>query len=146
MVEHYMLAQYTRIPLRALLLAGLVASATATAAAPAASRGVSATYTSCEQRAHGAIEQAACISQEKTRQDQRLNRVYKQLQARLDAPRKAKLVAAQRAWLTSRDLDGRLEAVLYDDSQPGNLQGSETDMLRLSARADQLQRYLDLLD
>ncbi|WP_256775210.1 MULTISPECIES: lysozyme inhibitor LprI family protein [unclassified Stenotrophomonas] len=148
-MEHYMLAQYTRIPLRALLLAGLVASATATAAtaaAPAASKGVSASYTSCEQRAHGAIEQAACISQEKTRQDQRLNRVYKQLQARLDAPRKAKLVAAQRAWLTSRELDGRLEAVLYDDSQPGNLQGSQTDMLRLSARADQLQRYLDLLD
>jgi len=141
-----MLAQYTRIPLRALLLAGLVATATATAAAPAAAKGVSATYTSCEQRALGAIERAACISQEKTRQDQRLNQVYTQLQARLGAPHKAELVAAQRAWLASRDLDGRLEAVLYDDSQPGNLQRSENDVLRLSARADQLQRYLDLLD
>lgn len=140
-----MLARFARIPLSALLLTGLVAGATATAAVPAA-KGVSATYTACEQRAQGAIEQAACLSQENTRQDQRLNQLYRQLQTRLDAPRNAKLVAAQRAWLASRDLDGRLEAVLYDDSQPGNLQSGETDMRRVSARADQLQHYLDLLD
>lgn len=141
-----MRAKYIRSSLAALMLAGLAATATVNAAPAASAKGVSATYTTCEQQAHGAIEQAACISQERTRQDQRLNRVYKQLQTKLDASRKAKLVAAQRAWLSSRDLDGRLEAVLYDDSQPGNLQGSETDMLRLSARADQLQTYLDLLN
>lgn len=141
-----MQANYVKISWHAVLLAGLLASAAATAATPQPATGVSTAFTACEQRAHGVIEQAACISQEKTRQDQRLNRLYKQLQARLDAPRKAKLVAAQRAWLSSRDLDGRLEASLYDDSQPGNLQGSDTDMRRLSARADQLQTYLDLLD
>ena len=139
-------AQHIRIALRVLLLTGLAAGGAATAATPAAAKGPSATYAACQQQAHGAIEQAACISQEATRQDQRLNRLYTQLQTRVDGPRKATLVAAQRAWLTSRDLDGRLEAVLYDDSQPGNLQSGETDMLRVSARADQLQHYLDLLD
>ena len=37
-------------------------------------------------------------------------------------------------------------AALYDDSQPGNLQGDLNDVMRLSARADQLQKYLQLLD
>lgn len=137
----------TRNSLRAVVIAGVMASATAAmAAAPAAPKGVSPAFHSCKESAQGTIEHAACISEEITRQDQRLNRVYQQLQTRLDAPRKAQLVAAQRAWLSSRDLDGRLEEALYDNSQPGNLQAGEADMLRLSARADLLQLYLDLLD
>lgn len=136
----------TRNSLRAVLIAGVVASASAMAAAPAAPKGVSPAFQSCKDSAQGTIEHAACISEEITLQDQRLNRVYQQLQTRLDAPRKEQLVAAQRAWLSSRDLDGRLEESLYDNSQPGNLQAGEADMLRLSARADLLQLYLDLLD
>ncbi len=53
---------------------------------------------------------------------------------------------AQRAWLQSRSRDSELDTALYDDSQPGNLQGELNDVMRLSARADQLQKYLQLLD
>ena len=114
-------------------------------AAPAAT-GLSPTFTACRDKAQGAIEQAACLSSETTRQDQRLNQAYKQLQAKLSGAKKTKLVNAQRAWLQSRSRDGELDTALYDDSQPGNLQSGLNDVMRLSARADQLQAYLQLLD
>ncbi len=96
--------------------------------------------------ADDAIEQAACLTSESARQDQRLNQAYRQLQAKLTGAKKTKLVNAQRAWLQSRSRDGELDTALYDDSQPGNLQGELNDVMRLSARADQLQKYLQLLD
>ncbi len=130
--------------LAAALAVAALAIGTATAA-PAAT-GLSPTFTACRDKAQGAIEQAACLSSETTRQDQRLNQAYKQLQAKLSGAKKTKLVNAQRAWLQSRSRDGELETALYDDSQPGNLQSGLNDAMRLSARADQLQAYLQLLD
>ncbi len=130
--------------LAAALAVAALAIGTATAA-PAAS-GLSAAFTACKDNAQGAIEQAACLTSESARQDQRLNQAYKQLQARLNGAKKTKLVNAQRAWLQSRSRDGELDTALYDDSQPGNLQGEMNDVMRLSARADQLQKYLQLLD
>ncbi len=130
--------------LAAALAVAALAIGTATAA-PAAT-GLSPTFTACRDKAQGAIEQAACLSSETTRQDQRLNQAYRQLQAKLSGAKKTKLVNAQRAWLQSRSRDGELETALYDDSQPGNLQSGLNDAMRLSARADQLQAYLQLLD
>lgn len=130
--------------LAAALAVAALAIGTATAA-PAAT-GLSPTFTACKDKAQGAIEQAACLSSETTRQDQRLNQAYRQLQAKLSGANKTKLVNAQRAWLQSRSRDGELETALYDDSQPGNLQSGLNDAMRLSARADQLQAYLQLLD
>lgn len=130
--------------LAAALAVAALAIGTATAA-PAAT-GLSPTFTACRDKAQGAIEQAACLSSETTRQDQRLNQAYRQLQAKLSGAKKTRLVNAQRAWLQSRSRDGELETALYDDSQPGNLQSGLNDAMRLSARADQLQAYLQLLD
>ena len=130
--------------LAAALAVAALAIGTATAA-PAAT-GLSPTFTACKDKAQGAIEQAACLSSETTRQDQRLNQAYRQLQAKLTGAKKTKLVNAQRAWLQSRSRDSELDTALYDDSQPGNLQGELNDVMRLSARADQLQKYLQLLD
>lgn len=130
--------------LAAALAVAALAIGTATAA-PAAT-GLSPTFTACRDKAQGAIEQAACLSSETTRQDQRLNQAYKQLQAKLSGAKKTTLVNAQRAWLQSRSRDGELDTALYDDSQPGNLQSGLNDVMRLSARADQLQAYLQLLD
>jgi len=130
--------------LAAALVVAALAVGTATAA-PAAT-GLSPTFTACRDKAQGAIEQAACLSSETNRQDQRLNQAYKQLQAKLSGAKKTRLVNAQRAWLQSRSRDGELDTALYDDSQPGNLQGELNDVMRLSARADQLQKYLQLLD
>lgn len=126
-------------------LAATALAAGSAAAAPAGS-GLSATFTSCRDSAQGAVAQAACLSAERARQDQRLNQVYKHLQTRLTGTSRTRLVAAQRAWLQSRTRDGELEAALYDDSQPGNLQGELNDVVRLARRADQLQTYLELID
>lgn len=128
-------------------LAGALALAvlgTASAAPP--SGGLSATFEQCRENAQGAIEQAACLSTESQRQDQRLNQAYKQLQTQLSGSKRTRLVTAQRAWLQSRSRDNELEAVLYDSSQPGNLELGLNDVRRLSARADQLQKYLELID
>lgn len=133
-----------RRPLATALTVAALAIGTA-AAAPAAS-GLSPAFITCRDQAQGAVEQAACLSLESARQDQRLNQAYRQLQAKLSGAKKTKLVDAQRAWLQSRSRDGELDTALYDDSQPGNLQGELNDVMRLSARADQLQKYLQLLD
>jgi len=143
-VEQVMQHKRMSRTLAAALAVAALAIGTATAA-PAAT-GLSPTFTACRDKAQGAIEQAACLSSETTRQDQRLNQAYKQLQAKLSGAKKTKLVNAQRAWLQSRSRDGELETALYDDSQPGNLQSGLNDAMRLSARADQLQAYLQLLD
>lgn len=137
--------QHTRMsmPLTALMVAAL---AIGTASAAPATSGLSPMFTACRDSAQGAIEQAACLSAESTRQDQRLNQAYTQLQARLSGDNRTKLVNAQRAWLQSRSRDSELDTALYDNSQVGNLQGELNDVLRLSARADQLQKYLQLLD
>ncbi|AWH23852.1 hypothetical protein C1932_01270 [Stenotrophomonas sp. YAU14D1_LEIMI4_1] len=137
--------QRTRMsmPLTALMVAAL---AIGTASAAPAATGLSPTFTACRDSAQGAIEQAACLSAESTRQDQRLNQAYTQLQARLSGDNRTMLVNAQRAWLQSRSRDSELDTALYDSSQVGNLQGELNDVMRLSARADQLQTYLQLLD
>lgn len=122
------------------------ALAIGTATAAPAATGLSPTFTTCHDQAQGAIEQAACLSSESRHQDQRLNQAYRQLQAKLSGAKKTTLVHAQRAWLQSRSRDGELDAALYDDSQLGNLQGELNDVMRLSARADQLQKYRQLLD
>lgn len=108
--------------------------------------GVSAAFLACKTQARGAVEQAACIAQERTAQDKRLNRVYRQLLAALDAHGKAKLLEAERAWLQSADKDGNLEAALYGETQVENLEADEAALFRLCARADQLEHYLRLVD
>ena len=113
---------------------------------PASPKGLSAAYLACQQQARGAVEQAACISQEQSLQDKRLNRVYKQLMAALNADGKAKLVDAQRAWLQSRTKDGNLEAAIYGNTQAENLDGGEAALFRLCVRADQLEKYLRLIN
>lgn len=137
--------QHKRMSMSLALLA-TAALAMGTASAAPAATGLSPTFTTCRDSAQGAIEQAACLSAESIRQDQRLNQAYKQLQARLKGTSKTRLVNAQRAWLQSRSRDSELDTALYDDSQVGNLQGELNDVMRLSGRADQLQTYLQLLD
>ncbi|WP_233614576.1 MULTISPECIES: lysozyme inhibitor LprI family protein [unclassified Stenotrophomonas] len=129
-----------------LALLAMAALAIGTASAAPAATALSPTFSACRDSAQGAIEQAACLSAESTRQDQRLNQAYTQLQARLSGDKRTRLVNAQRAWLQSRSRDSELDTALYDNSQVGNLQGGLDDVLRLSARADQLQKYLQLLD
>ncbi|MCC4605870.1 lysozyme inhibitor LprI family protein [Xanthomonas campestris] len=138
-----------RLLLMASLLVGAMSHAYAADQQGVASnspKGLSTTYVTCQKQARGAVEHAACVSQEETVQDRRLNRTYKELLESLNADSRTKLVDAQRAWLQSRTKDGNLEAAIYGDSQAENIESAEAAMLRLTARADQLEKYLALIN
>ena len=114
-----------------------------TANAGAGAERLSGQFSQCRQMAKGAVEHSACLAEEAQRQDDRLNQLYRQLQASLQGKPRSRLVAAQRAWLTSRERDGALDSTLGEAGQIGNLQGG---LLRVAARADQLQAWLNRLD
>ncbi|MCC4608795.1 lysozyme inhibitor LprI family protein [Xanthomonas campestris] len=138
----------SRLPLMTSLLVSSMSYAYAAdqqSAAGNSSKGLSATYVACQKQARGAVEHAACVSQEETVQDRRLNKAYKELLNSLKSDSRTKLVDAQRAWLQSRTKDGNLETVIYGDSQAENIESAEAAMLRLTARADQLEKYLALI-
>lgn len=88
------------------------------------------------------IEQAACISQERERQDHRLNATYAALLHKLNPDQKKKLVDAERAWLKLRGDTVDFEDALYGSDIVDNLQVAENETLFIAKRADELGEYL----
>lgn len=96
-------------------------------------------------RAEGYLAQADCLTDERERQDARLNRIYRQLIGRLTGERRDAMVAAQRAWVRLQRSDGAVaESILYDFGQIGNLQSVEHDARAIRQRADLLGRYVQI--
>jgi uncharacterized protein YecT (DUF1311 family) len=86
------------------LIVGLVAVAVCATAALAQPKAPQSEYQRCVAASgHRDAVLADCERAEWRRQDQALNDAYKQLDAKLDDKRKAKLRNAQRAWLTFRN-------------------------------------------
>ena len=108
--------------------------------------GISHTFDECmAQTDSDAIGQADCLTDERQRQDQRLNRIYKELIAVLQGPAREQLIASQRSWvqLQQRDLD--FEATLLDPlGQMGNLQAVQLEAFHICERANRLESYLEL--
>lgn len=125
----------------ALLLAATLSASGTASATPAA--GLSATFDSCTDRARGLKDQQACITQEKARQDKRLNDVYAQLGRRLTAASRAKLQVAERAWLQSHARDGEFVTALLGAPATVNPEGGVMEAQRLAARATVLEQYLE---
>lgn len=96
-------------------------------------------------RALGMIERGACISDEKGRQDSRLNGNYKKLLKLLDKDRKDRLIAAQREWLVLQEKDGAFEASLFENTQDENITGAEREMFYLAERANRIKEWLDMI-
>ena len=63
----------------------------------------SSTYTACMDKASSTVAMGSCIKAETALQDERLNRVYKQLMAKLEPGPKKSLRAVQRQWVAYRD-------------------------------------------
>ncbi len=104
--------------------------------------GVRASYWECVQSdERAAVEKSYCVSEEAGFQDDRLNAVYQRLTKRLNAERRALLLASQRSWLDFRAKDQALESSLFGSEQIENLQISEREMLRISDRADALEYF-----
>lgn len=112
-----------------------------------APRGITAAFYGCIDKAEGDhVAEAACLTDEKSTQDKRLNTVYKTLQGKLDGSEKEKLVAAERAWLAFRDRNVSLESAIYGDESVADLQLTQNDVFALCERANALQTYLDVVD
>lgn len=116
------------------------------AGAPPKAKGITQTFTTCMERADtDAIAQADCLTDERGRQDARLNRVYKELTGLLKGKQREQIVEAQRAWIQLQEKDGAFEASVFDQlGQMGNLQSVENEMLRICERANRLETYLEL--
>lgn len=108
-------------------------------------QGLSDTLAKCMAGAAATLAQAECLTDERERQDARLNTVYKQLIGRLQGEHRDRMVTAQRAWIQLQQSDGDVrESILDDIGQVGNLQSVENDARAIRQRADLLQRYLDV--
>ncbi|MBV4534554.1 MULTISPECIES: lysozyme inhibitor LprI family protein [Pseudomonas] len=101
----------------------------------------SQTYTQCMDKASSTLAMGACIQAETRLQDERLNRVYKQLMAKLDKEQKTNLRDVQRTWIKYRDgncaFHGRLSSgSIY------RIEGAMCEMDMSRDRAAELERVL----
>lgn len=112
-----------------------------------APKGITAAFYACIDKAGSdTIAIAACLTEERQKQDARLNTAYKALQRQLDAKAKERLVTAERAWLDLQDKDGKLETALYGNETVDNLQMTQNAVFRLCERANALEKYLAVVD
>ena len=107
---------------------------------------LSSALTECMARAGSqTVQRAECLSDERDRQDARLNRAYKALIANLQGDSRDRMVDAQRQWVELQQKDGAFETSILDALGPmGNLQSVENEARAISQRAEQLEHYLHL--
>lgn len=111
-----------------------------------APKGITETFYACIDKANSDnIEEAACISQERERQDHRLNTTYAALLHKLNANQKRNLIGAERAWLKFRDSTISFEDTVYANEIVGNLELSQNELFVICQRADELSKYLALV-
>lgn len=137
------------------IVLGLFALATGAAADESTSqyirrdapKGISDTFYACIDKAGSdTTAMAACLTDEKQKQDNRLNATYKTLLGKLDAKAKEKLVAAERIWVDLQDKNGRFETALYGNETVDNLQMAQNEVFRICERANALSKYLAAAD
>lgn len=102
-------------------------------------------YACVEKRAEqSTIEYENCEGDEVSRQDARLNRIYRELIAILKGQSKNDLIESERAWLRMKSEEESLESLLYTREQVDSAQQEENKMFRICERANTLQMWLDL--
>ncbi|HWV05425.1 lysozyme inhibitor LprI family protein [Ralstonia sp.] len=84
----------------------------------------------------------ACLSAEKTAQDERLNRAYQTLSSKLNGKAKDALVSSEQAWQDFHTRTAALETAIYGKDKLDDLQRLENEVFRLSERANALDKYL----
>jgi uncharacterized protein YecT (DUF1311 family) len=110
-----------------------------------APKGITAAFYTCIDKAGSdTVALAACLTDEKTRQDARLNTTYKALLGKLDGKAKDQLVGAERAWLAFHNKNGDFEVSLYGNEAVDDLQLTQSEIFRLCERANALDKYLTI--
>jgi uncharacterized protein YecT (DUF1311 family) len=108
-----------------------------------APKGITTAFYTCVDKADSdTIAIAACLTDEQTRQDHRLNITYKALLGKLTPKAKDALVRAEREWLKFREANGEFENSLYGNEIIDNLQLTQNEMFHICERANALDTYL----
>ncbi|MGN8250058.1 lysozyme inhibitor LprI family protein [Pseudomonas sp. SMV7] len=100
-----------------------------------------AAYGKCMDKASSTVAMNECIKAETQVQDQRLNRVYKQLMGKLDAGQQKRLRDVQRTWLAYRDGNCQFH-VQASGGTMAVLEGGTCLMDMTRDRAAELERVL----
>ncbi|MGS7252136.1 DUF1311 domain-containing protein [Pseudomonas sp. SK] len=100
-----------------------------------------AAYGKCMDKASSTLAMSECIKAETQVQDQRLNRVYKQLMGKLDAGQQKSLRDVQRTWLAYRDGNCQFH-VQASGGTMAVLEGGTCLMDMTRDRAAELERVL----
>lgn len=121
--------------------AAVVLACTALAAS-AQDAALSPQYASCMDKSGGVtMNMIDCIVAETSRQDARLNRVYKKAMGTLESPeRKKQLQTAQRAWIKFRDAN----CDFYYDPDGGSMARVSANQCMLTStanRAQEIERF-----
>lgn len=98
-------------------------------------------YGQCMDKASSTVAMNACIQAETQLQDQRLNRVYKQLMGKLDAGQQKSLRDVQRKWMAYRDGNCQFH-VQASGGTMAQLEGGTCVMDMTRDRAAELERVL----
>lgn len=98
-------------------------------------------YGKCMDKASSTVAMSECIKAETQVQDQRLNRVYKQLMGKLDAGQQKRLRDVQRTWLAYRDGNCQFH-VQASGGTLAQLEGGTCVMDMTRDRAAELERVL----
>ena len=105
--------------------------------------GITDEFYACVDRADSDANAAAnCLTEERTRQDGRLNAKYKALLGKLSPKAKDELINAERAWLKFQEKNGELESSVYGSEAVANLQVTQNEIFRICERANALDDYL----
>jgi uncharacterized protein YecT (DUF1311 family) len=105
--------------------------------------GITAAFYACVDKAGSDTNAASnCLTDERARQDNRLNATYKNLLSKLAPKAKDQLIHAERAWLKFQEASGALESSVYNSEAVGNLQVTENAIFRICKRANALDDYL----
>lgn len=110
--------------------------------ASADDRGFSAEYSACLDRSGGVTMNVLdCISAETARQDNRLNKAYKEIMGELGPARKKQLRNVQRLWIKYRDAN----CGFYADPNGGtiaSINSSECFLVETAGRAKELENLI----
>ncbi|MFJ4347189.1 lysozyme inhibitor LprI family protein [Pseudomonas sp. NPDC089401] len=98
-------------------------------------------YSRCMDTASSTVAMSACIQAESQLQDARLNRVYKQLMAKLEAGPQKGLRDAQRQWIGFRDANCKFH-VQASGGTLAQLEGGMCMLDMTRERAAELERVL----
>lgn len=110
-----------------------------------APKGLTETFYACTDEAKFSdIDKAYCLSQERERQDTRLNRTYQALLHKLNGAQKKDVIEAERAWLKWQDKTSAVEGALYGSEPIGNLEVTENEIFAICRQANRLEEYLAL--